>query len=126
MVPGTTSRFTGTEYEEKVNIMEAATKKVGPTLATRQVHIIGKVVRTRRYQDFTYTTLICPAADEYSKPQVVELRSSRKFAEKDDVASVVAQLGGFEGRAYESRDKETGEISKVIPVTLYLDFVEAF
>lgn len=106
--------------------MEAATKKVVPTLATRQVHIIGKVVRTRRYQDFTYTTLICPAADEYSKPQVVELRSSRKFAEKDDVASVVAQLGGFEGRSYESKDKETGEISKVIPVTLYLDFVEVF
>lgn len=104
--------------------MEAVAKQKTPVLKVRQVHIIGKVVRTRRYQDFTYTTIICPAADEYSKPQVVELRSSRKFAEKDDVTSVVAQLGGFEGKAYESRDKETGEISKVIPVTLYLDFVE--
>lgn len=104
--------------------MDAATKVKTPVLKTRQVHITGKVVRSRRYQDFTYTTIICPAADEYSKPQVCELRSTRKFAEKDDVTSVVAQLGGFEGKAYESRDKETGEISRVIPVTLYLDFVE--
>lgn len=104
--------------------MEATSVKKAPVLKTRQVHIVGKVVRTRRYQEFSYTTIICPAADEYSKPQVVEIRSARKFADKDDVTSVVAQLGGFEGRAYESRDKETGEVNKVIPVTLYLDFVE--
>lgn len=104
--------------------MEALAKAKSPVLALRQVQITGKVIRIRRYQEHTYTTIICPAVDEYSKPQVVELRSSRKFAEKDDVTNVIAQLGGFEGRAYESRDKDSGEISRVIPVTLFLDFVD--
>lgn len=103
--------------------MEAVATKKAPVLGVRQLQITGKVMRTRRYQEFTYTTIVCPAADEYSKPQVVEVRSVRKFAEKDEVATFVAQLGGFEGKAYESRDKSTGEISRVIPVTLYLDYV---
>lgn len=106
--------------------MEAvATKAKTPVLGARHVQIQGKVVRTRRYQEHTYTTIICPAADEYSKPQVVEVRSTRKFAEKDDKTNIVALLGGFEGRVYESRDKDTGEVTRVTPVTLYLDFVEA-
>lgn len=103
--------------------MEAVATKKAPVLGVRQLQITGKVMRTRRYQEFTYTTIVCPAADEYSKPQVVEVRSARKFAEKDEVATFIAQLGGFEGKAYESRDKSTGEVSRVIPVTLYLDYV---
>lgn len=103
--------------------MDAATKVKPPVLGVRQVHIIGKVLRIRRWQEFTYTTIICPAADEYSKPQVVEVRSSRKFAEQQDVTSFIATLGGFEGKPYESRDKD-GVVTRVIPVTLYLDFVD--
>jgi hypothetical protein len=113
----------GTEFSEKGTKMEAVATKKAPVLGVRQLVITGKVIRSRRYQDHTYTTVICPAADEYSKPQVVEVRSSRKFAEKDEVTTFVAQLGGFEGKPYESKDKSTGEISRVIPVTLYLDYV---
>lgn len=104
--------------------MEAVAKLKNPALKARQVQIIGKVVRTRRYQEFTYTTIICPAADEYSKPSIVEIRSNRKFGEKDEIINCVAVLGGFEGKPYETKDKDTGEIGRVTPVTHFLDFVE--
>lgn len=103
-----------------------ANVKKKPDLKARQVHIVGKVLRSRRWQESTYTTIVCPAADEYSKPQIVEIRGARKFAEKDDVVSIVAQLGGFEGRAFEARDKDSGEVTRVIPVTITLDFVDLF
>lgn len=108
-----------------VKKMDAA-KNTAPVLKTRQTHIIGKVLRIRRYQQFTYTTIVCPAADEYSQPQKVELRSDRKFAERDEVASVVAQLGGYEGKPYKYTDKDTGEVTMLTPVTLYLDFIDVF
>lgn len=106
--------------------MEAvANLKKSPALKPRQVQVTGKVTRTRRYDKFTYTTIICPAADEYSKPQIVEVRSDRKFGERDEVVNIVAVLGGFEGKAYRVTDKDTGEVTSVVPVQHYLDFVEA-
>lgn len=104
--------------------MEAVANRSTAGLKPRQMQIVGKILRTRRYERFTYTTVVCPAADEYSKPQVVEIRSDRKFGDRDDLVTVTAQLGGYEGKPYRHTDKDSGEVTSITPVTHYLDFVE--
>lgn len=103
----------------KVSSLDAGHKQ-----KTMQTLIVGKVTRVRRYEQFTYTTIICPAVDLYSKPSVVEIRSARRFADKDEEVSVTARLGGYEGKAYKGVDKESGERITLIPVNLYLDLVD--
>lgn len=88
------------------------------------VRVVGKVTRVRRYEKNFFTTVICPAKDEYSKPQVVEIRSNARFADTEDKCDVTAEVGGYEGRAYQVTDRETGERKNLIPVNLYLDLVE--
>lgn len=94
--------------------------KVNPLETT----IIGKCLRVRRHEQFTYTTIICPAKDEYSRPQVVEVRSKARFADREEPVTCRALLGGYEGKAYAVVDKETGERRQLIPVNLHLDLVE--
>lgn len=103
----------------KVSSLEA-----GHKAKPMQTLIVGKVLRVRRYEQFTYTTIICPAADLYSKPSVVEIRSSRRFADKEEEVTVTAKLGGYEGKPYKGVDKESGERITLIPVNLYLDLVD--
>ncbi len=103
----------------KVSSLEA-----GHKAKPMQTLIVGKVIRVRRYEQHTYTTIICPAADLYSKPSVVEIRSSRRFADKEEEVSVNAKLGGYEGKPYKGVDKESGERITLIPVNLYLDLVD--
>lgn len=88
------------------------------------VLIAGKVLRVRRHETFTYTTVITPAKDEYSRPSVVEVRSKARFGEKDEVIRVTCELGGYEGKAYAVVDKDTGERKTLVPVNHFLDLVE--
>lgn len=106
--------------------MSEVAAKVQPlnALKPRQVQIVGKVLRVRRYEKFFYTTVICPAEDAYSRPQVVEIRSKARFADVDDESKALATLGGFEGKAYSVTDRETGERRQLVPVNLFLDLVE--
>ena len=106
---------------------EAATnvKSLGAAKARpREVLIEGKVLQVRRHEQFTYTTVICPAADVYSKPQVVEIRSKSRFSDRDEETHVTCLLGGYEGRSYQVTDRETGERRQLVPVNLFLDLVE--
>ena len=89
-----------------------------------QVLIKGKVLRCRRYDQHFYTAVITPAADQYSKPSIVEVRSKARFAEVDEETSCTALLGGFEGKSYRVTDRDTGEQRSLIPVNLFLDLVE--
>lgn len=89
-----------------------------------QTLVVGKCMRVRRHEQFTYTTIITPAKDEYSRPQVVEVRSKARFADRDEPVSVQAMLGGYEGKAYAVVDRETGERRQLVPVNLFLDLVE--
>lgn len=106
--------------------MSEVAAKVQPlnALKPRQVLIMGKVLRVRRYEKFFYTTIICPAEDAYSRPQVVEVRSKARFTDIDEEARAVALLGGFEGKAYAVTDRETGERRQLVPVNLFLDLLE--
>ena len=89
-----------------------------------EVTIVGKALRVRRYEQFFYTAIITPAADLYSKPQVIEIRSKARFCEKDEEVRVTAKIGGYEGKPYSVTDKETGERRQLVPVNLYLDALE--
>lgn len=89
-----------------------------------QVLVVGKVTRSRRFEQFFYTTVICPAPDPYSKPAVIEIRSKQRLGERDEEIRVTAELGGFEGRSYQVTDKETGERRTLIPVNHFLNAVE--
>jgi hypothetical protein len=107
--------------------MNVVAEKIAPVAGTVRplaVLIVGKVTRVRRYEKSVYTTIICPAKDEYSRPSVVEIRSKARFAEKDETTRVNCELGGWEGKSYTITDKESGERLALIPVTLFLDLVE--
>ena len=99
-------------------------KPLGAKVVPLEVTVVGKCLRVRRHEQFTYTTIICPAKDEYSRPQVVEIRSKARFADRDEPVTARALLGGYEGKAYAVVDKETGERRQLVPVNLYLDLVE--
>lgn len=90
-----------------------------------EVFIKGKCLRVRRHEQYTYTTIICPAKDEYSKPQVVEVRSKSRFVDREEPVTCSALLGGYEGKAYAVVDRETGERRQLVPVNLYLDLIES-
>ncbi len=94
------------------------------TLQPMQVVIKGRVEASRLYEGYRYTRITTPAADAYSRPQTVEIRSKGKLGDKLDEVTVVATLGGFPRKPYQSKDKETGEIVSVIPVDHFLDAVE--
>lgn len=89
-----------------------------------QVLIKGKVEASRRFDGKRYTRIITPAADAYSRPQVVEVRSVSKLGDLGDETEVTCRLGGYTRKPYRSTDKETGETAMVTPVDLTLDAVE--
>lgn len=104
---------------------EAVSSKVAPIGQAKplQVLVAGKITRVRRHEKFFYTTVICPAKDEYSRPSVVEIRSKARFGDVDETTKVQAELGGYEGKAYAVTDRETGERKNLVPVNLFLDLL---
>ena len=103
-----------------VVLSTAPSAKVQPL----QVLVKGKVEASRRFDGKRYTRIITPAADAYSRPQVVEVRSVSKLADVGDETEVTCRLGGYTRKPYRTTDKETGETSMVTPVDLTLDAVE--
>lgn len=107
--------------------MNAVAEKLAPVSASVRplsVLIVGKVMRVRRYESFTFTTIICPAKDEYSRPAIVEVRSKNRFGDRDETVRVTCDLGGYERKSYQITDKETGERKTLVPVEIVLDLVE--
>ncbi|MEO8023868.1 single-stranded DNA-binding protein [Polaromonas sp.] len=89
-----------------------------------EVSIRGKIEAARRHEKKHYTRLVTPAADEYSRPQTVEIRSNNRVGQMGDLVSVDCKLGGYTRKPFKSTDKETGEISMVTPVDMTLDAIE--
>ena len=107
--------------------MEAVAMNKPATAANQnlmQVVIKGKIDAIRRFDGKTYTRLITPAPDAYSRPQVVEVRSGQRLGARDDEVTVLSKLGGYARKAFRATDKETGEQLMVTPVDLTLDAVE--
>jgi hypothetical protein len=104
-----------TKMEDKKNVQ-----------AVKAMHVVvsGRIEGSKTYEGKRYTQVMTPAADAYSRPQLVEIRSKVRLGEKGEEISCQCILGGFQRKAYETKDKQTGEIVKVIPVEHTLDLVE--
>lgn len=88
------------------------------------VLVAGKVQEVRRHEKTIFTRVIAPAADEYSKPQIVEIRSQQRIGERGDVIKQLCRLGGYEGRPFNAVDKSTGESRTARRCDLTLDAME--
>ena len=95
-----------------------------PVAAALQVLVRGKVEASRRFDGKRYTRIVTPAADAYSRPQVVEVRSVAKLGDVGEETEVTCRLGGYTRKAYRVTDKDTGEQTMVTPVDMTLDAVE--
>lgn len=92
--------------------------------APMEVVIKGRVEISRAHNGVRYTQVMTPAADAYSRPQIVEVRSKRQIGMKGEEVTVTAKLGGYTRKAFPMVDKETGERTMVTPVDMTLDAVE--
>lgn len=90
-----------------------------------QVYIAGKVQKVRKQDSKFYTTILCPAKDEYSGPSIVEIRSGERLADADELYKGFATVGGFLGREFKYVDRNTGEERKARSVILTLDAVKS-
>ncbi|EER61082.1 hypothetical protein AcdelDRAFT_1339 [Acidovorax delafieldii 2AN] len=100
------------------------TQGAARTPAFMQVTIKGRVDARRRHDKTTYTRIVTPAPDPYSRPQTVEVRSKGALGQVGDEIVVQALLGGYTRKPFRSMDKDTGETLMVTPVDLTLDAVE--
>lgn len=108
--------------------MSSAAAKADPTpinqLATMQAIVAGKISDVRRHENVFYTTVLCPAADEFSSPSVVEIRSKDRIGQREDLCRVKVKVGGFLGRPFMTVDKDTGERRQVRQCRITLDLDE--
>lgn len=93
-------------------------------LKANQVTIAGKVVGVRKVGTTVYTHIVLPAPDEYSSPAHVEVSSEKRIGQKDDQVIVQCNIGGYIGKEFSAKDKDTGEIISRRPVSVVLRAVE--
>ena len=103
---------------------EAVAMTPKATVKPMEVFIQGKIVSSRRHEAKQYTIVVCPAKDAYSHPSTLEIRSSTKLGEVDEEVKLTVRVGGYLGRRYEYKDKNTGEVRKGQEINTTLDLVE--
>ncbi len=89
--------------------------------------IRGKITNQRKIKTqagpLYLTLVILPAADEFTSPSTVEVRSSEKLGDVQDTVSLKVKLSGFR-RQYKYTDKESGEIQNVTTADMSLSVVQ--
>ena len=89
-----------------------------------QVLVRGRIDAVRRHDKTTYTRIITPAPDPYSRPQTVEIRSKQRLGQPGDQVTQLGFLGGYARKPFRITDKETGETTTVILVEHIVDAIE--
>jgi hypothetical protein len=110
--------------EAAVDFSKNTGKKDMATVQPMRVLVVGRIELSRTHEGKRYTHVMTPAADAYSRPQLLEVRSKGKLGDKGEEVSVSCVLGGYQRKAYQVKDKNTGEIVTVLPVEHTLDLVE--
>lgn len=105
-------------------VLDNVKPMAGAAKRLMEVTVKGKIDAARRHENKHYTRMITPAADAYSRPQVVEIRSNTKLGQRDDEITIDCKLGGYTRKPFRSTDKDTGETSMVTPVDMTLDAIE--
>ena len=98
----------------------ATTAKMIPN----QVLVVGRIDAVRRHEKTTYTRVITPAPDPYSRPQTVEIRSKQRLGQPGDEVTQLGLLGGYARKPFPIIDKETGERTMVTLVDHTVDAIE--
>ena len=89
-----------------------------------QVLVRGRIDAVRRHDKTTYTRVIAPSPDPYSRPQIVEFRSKQRLGSPGEEIDQLGILGGYARKPFPSTDKETGETTMVTLVDMTLDAIE--
>lgn len=108
-----------------IDFSKNTNKKEVAALQPMRVLVVGRIETSRTHEGRRYTHVMTPAADAYSRPQLLEIRSKAKLGDKGEEVSVNCLLGGYQRKAYQAKDKATGEIVTVVPVEHTLDLIEA-
>lgn len=69
------------------------------------------------------TCMRLPAADEYSHPATIEVRSEKPIGKKGDEVDGVVNVGGYPD-SWERTDKHTGEVESIATARIVLQWVE--
>ena len=101
-----------------------AASKAGRQLGFNQMMLRGRIEDTRRHENTQYTRVLCPAADEYSNPQTMEIRSKARLGQKGETITQLCLVGGYKRKPFMATDKDTGEQTRVVPVEHTVDAVE--
>jgi hypothetical protein len=76
-----------------------------------RVVIVGRVVASRSFDGGRVTTIVTPAADSYSHPSTVDVRSKQQLGQKGEEVRVTCSLRGFQ-RRFQYTDSKTGEVKR--------------
>jgi hypothetical protein len=105
---------TVTQFQQKpLPFYQAAIK--GMVANVRQQAIGGNKV---------FLTLIrLPAADEYSHPATIEVRSERPIGKKGEEVEGALMVGGYPD-SWERTDRQTGEVETIPTARIVLQWIE--
>lgn len=106
------------------NAVSSIKEKNLVSIVPMRVLVAGRIENSRSHDGKRYTHVMTPAADAYSRPQLLEIRSKARLGEKGEEITVSCVLGGYQRKAYQAKDKNSGEIQTVTPVEHTLDLVE--
>lgn len=107
-----------------VNVVTKMDDKKAALPQPMRVIVLGRIEGSKTYDGNRFTQIMTPAADAYSRPQLIEVRSKSRIADKGEEISITCVLGGYQRKAYQIKDKQTGEVINVVPVEHTLDLVE--
>jgi len=101
--------------------LKQAEQAIAPCVAM----VVGRVMAGRRTDDGAfYTQMILPAADAFTPPAYVEVRSNRQLGNNGDDVSVRVRIGGYRRKAYETKPDQYGVSRKVQPVEVTLSAID--
>lgn len=103
---------------------EAATQLTPRATPILQTMISGRVDNVRVYDGKCYTTVTCPAKDTFSMPSVIEVQSSKRFAEVgQDLTPRLCNVSGYI-KPFKYTDQDTGERKEGRKANVYFELIE--
>lgn len=103
---------------------EAVRQQTIGSSAPMRVCVKGRVLRSRLHEGKRYTAIIVPAPDPYSRPSVVEVRSTSQVGVVEEEITIWCVLSGYSERPRKWTDKSTGEVRTFQDVRMFLDLAE--
>ncbi|BEJ34192.1 DNA-binding protein G5P [Enterobacter cloacae] len=93
-------------------------------LGNLETTVTGKIKRFNNGGGYYYTTVVSPAADAYSFPPVIRIKSKKSLGRVgDEIEDIHCRITGYE-RSFPYTDKQTGEQSRGFNVDMLLELLE--